>query len=117
MVWVLRTLGYERGSRDLRRVWIRFEDLLDQPVRTFARVTDFLGMEPASDTIFQRVEPGMNHAADKDAVAIPESLLDLVNEVEGILSEGSAEPNGAALDGIFERLAREQGRALEGRIP
>ena len=114
MVWVLRTLGYERGSRDLARVWIRFEDLLSTPIPTFAQVTDFLGMDRASNSIFDRVEPQMDHAADEDAAAIPEALLDLVTEVEELLAEGNPEPNGAAFDAIFERLAREQGRSVQG---
>jgi hypothetical protein len=109
MVWVLRTLGYERGTRHLPRVWIRFEDLLAEPEVTFRGVTDFLGMAPAAPAVFERIDVGMNHAADRDATPIPDALASLVGEVEAILAAGP-EPDGDRLDAISARLAEEAGR-------
>lgn len=105
-VWLLRTLGYERGSRHLPRVWIRFEDLLADPVATFGSVTDFLGMAPADPSVFARVDAGLNHADNDDALAIPATMAPLVSEVEAILAAGP-EPDAVALDQIFDALGEQ----------
>ena len=117
--WVNQSLFTERATRDQPRVFVRYQDLLDDWTRTIGRVGETLDLAAIRDSpasaivqVHEFVDRSLSRSrASWDDFDIPVALRDLADEAWGLMS---ALADGADVDDeLVERLEEARARYVE----
>jgi hypothetical protein len=92
--WVHQSLFTERATRESPRVFVRYDDLLEDWTQVIARVGEALDLGPVRDapatsmrTVYEFVDRGLSRSRiDWGGAEIPERLRGLADEVWDLLS-------------------------------
>ena len=117
--WLNMTLHSERATRDARRVFIRYDDLLEDWSREISRAGELLdlpglaGLDPSRHPqVDSFVDPALRRSpVGWEEVAVPQALQDMLDDAWRSASR-LAEPGGdddatrASLDAIWEAYVR-----------
>ncbi len=106
--WLNQALFTERATRDAPRVFVRFDDLVDDWARTLARVGDVLDLAVVADApwaamvrVQQFLDPSLTRSRPRwDSLEIPAPLRERADEVWELLCRLADGEEG----GLLERL-------------
>ena len=116
--WVNQSLFTERATRDHPRVFVRYQDLLDDWTRTIGRVGEALDLAAIRDApasaivqVHEFVDRSLSRSrASWDDFDIPVALRDLADEAWGLMS---ALADGTDGGDLVERLEEARARYVE----
>jgi len=118
LLWLSHTLEAERATRQLPRLVLSYEQLLQDPTAAVQRCQQLAGLlitTPSADLLGHWIRPGLNHHQRSSGGLEPKdeskTLLQWANAVHAALVEPAAEQQGELLDRAQE-VVQEKLQAL-----